>query len=190
LITQASILMLIAPGDPSPVKRGKWILENLLDSPPLAPPNGLLQALDESRKVFKPGTVRELMEQHRANPSCAACHTKMDALGITLENFDGNGAWRTMANGRPVDATGSLPGGQSITGPDQLKAYLLGKKDLFVRSLSGKLLSYAIGRKLEKSDAAALDSIPTRVAESQHRFSSVLLEVILSEPFQFGLVKE
>ena len=185
LITQASILMLNSlGGDASPVKRGKWILENLLDSPPLAPPSGLLQALDESRKVFKPGTVRQLMEQHRASPSCAACHAQMDAFGIALENFDGNGAWRTTVDGRPVDATGLLPDGQSVTGPDQLKAYLLGKQDLFVRGLSRKLLTYAIGRKLEKSEAAALDAIPPRVAQNQHRFSSVLLEVVQSGPFQ------
>jgi hypothetical protein len=189
LITQAGVLMLISGFEESPVKRGKWILENLLDSPPLAPPSGLLQALDETRKVFQPGTTRQLMEQHRANPSCAACHTKMDALGISLENFDGNGAWRTKINRQPVDATGTLPGGESITGPDQLKAYLLGKKDLFVRSLSGKLLSYALGRKLEKADLAALGSIPHRVANQEHRFRSVLLEVVQSEPFQEVLAK-
>jgi hypothetical protein len=191
LVTHASILMLMSPtGVVSPVQRGKWVMENLLASPPLAPPSGLLAAFDESRKNFGPGTVRQLLEKHRSNPSCASCHAKLDALGIALENFDHQGAWRTRALGRPVDAVGTLPGGQTINGHVQLKAYLLGNQDLFIRSLSGKLLSYTLGRKLEQPELSSLDSIPKKVAESQHRFSSVLLEVVQTRLFQEAVSKE
>jgi mono/diheme cytochrome c family protein len=187
LLTQATILMLTSRGEQtSPVHRGKWVLDNLLDTPPPAPPTGLLNALKQTRKAFEPGTVRQLLEQHRAHPSCAHCHSKIDGLGFALENFDAIGHWRTQDNHRPLDASATLPSGESFNGPVELKAYLRGKKELFIRCLSGKLLSYALGRSLEDSDRAALAHVPERAAATQHRFGSVVVQVVKSDPFQTG----
>jgi mono/diheme cytochrome c family protein len=185
LTAQASILALTSPvGETSIVHRGKWILENLFGTPPPAPPTGLLEAFAESRSKFGPGSARQILEQHRANPSCAHCHAPIDALGATLENFDGAGAWRTRVGPFPVEPIGVMPTGETIDGPNQLKSYLLGKKDTFIRCLAGKLLSYALSRKLEDRDAATLDRVAERAALQQYRFSSVLTEVVQSSAFQ------
>jgi hypothetical protein len=185
LLTQASILMLSSPtGQTSPVRRGKWVLDHLLGTPPPAPPKGLLEAFSKTRRAFAPGTARQLLEQHRANPSCAHCHAKLDGFGFALENFDIAGRWRTQDNHRPIDASATLPDGVSFKGPRGLKAYLQGKKELFIRCLSGELLRHALGRPLRASDRAALARIPKRVAATGHRFSSVVVEVVRSRPFQ------
>jgi Protein of unknown function (DUF1592)/Protein of unknown function (DUF1588)/Protein of unknown function (DUF1585)/Protein of unknown function (DUF1595)/Protein of unknown function (DUF1587)/Cytochrome C oxidase, cbb3-type, subunit III len=185
LTTQASMLALTAPvGESSIVQRGKWILENVFGTPPPAPPTGLLEAFAESRRKFGPGSARQILEQHRAHASCAYCHAPIDALGAALENFDGAGAWRTQVGPFPVDPIGVMPTGETIDGPDQLKAYLLRKKDTFVRCLAGKLLSYALSRKLEDRDAATLDRVAGRAALQQYRFSSVVMDVVQSSAFQ------
>jgi hypothetical protein len=185
LTTQASMLALTAPvGVTSIIQRGKWILENLLGTPPPAPPTGLLEAIAESRSKFGPGSARQILEQHRANPSCAHCHAPIDALGVTLENFDGAGAWRTHDGRFAVEPIGVMPTGEIVDGPDQLRAYLMSKKDTFVRCLAGKLLSYALSRKLDDRDAAILDRVAERAALHQYRFSGVLVEVVQSASFQ------
>ena len=185
LVTQAGILTLTASAEiTSPVQRGKWIMENLLGTPPPAPPSGLLEAFRESRPALPSGTMRQALEQHRANASCAHCHVTMDALGMALENFDARGLWRIEAGRHRVDATGDLANGETLQGPEQLKAYLLERKDMFVRCLAGKLLSYALGRKLDERDQSGLDRIAQRVSRNGYRFSSILAEVVSSDSFQ------
>lgn len=185
LVTQAGILTLTASlENTSPVQRGKWIMENLLGTPPPAPPSGLLEAFRESRVVVASGTMRQALEQHRANPSCAHCHVTMDALGMTLENFDARGLWRIEAGRHRIDATGDLANGETLQGPEQLKSYLLDRKDMFVRCLAGKLLSYALGRNLDERDQGDLDRIAHQVSQNGYRFSSVLAAVVSSDSFQ------
>jgi mono/diheme cytochrome c family protein len=185
LVTQAGILTLTASLEhTSPVQRGKWIMENLLGTPPPAPPSGLLEAFRENRAALPSGTMRQALEQHRANSSCAHCHVTMDALGMALENFDARGLWRIEAGRHRIDATGDLANGETLEGPERLKAYLLERKDMFVRCLAGKLLSYALGRKLDEHDQIALDQSVHQVSQNGYRFSSVLAAVVSSESFQ------
>jgi mono/diheme cytochrome c family protein len=185
LLTQASILTLSADGnESSTVQRGKWILVNLLGTPPPAPPAGLLEAFGKTRQSFPSGTTKEFLERHRSETSCAHCHAKIDGLGLPLENFDAAGAWRSKMLGRPIDPTGIMSDGQAVVGPVQLRGYLLGKREMFVRCLAGKLLKHFLGRKLVESDGPALDAIARRVIEQECRFSSVVVEVVRSRPFQ------
>lgn len=184
VLTQASILTITShPTRTSPVKRGKWILENLLGEPPPPPPPDVPE-LKEDEKAVQSGSLRQRMEQHRANPTCAACHQRMDPLGFGLENFDAVGAWRARDGNVPVDATGILPGGQSFQGPRELKAILKSRKDAFARCLTEKLLTYALGRGLEYYDRKAVDRIAGAVAKSDYRFSALVLEIVKSDPFQ------
>ena len=141
----------------SPVLRGKWILENLLNAPPPPPPPSV-PALDDT-KVGQSASLRQQMEAHRKNPACASCHSRMDPLGFGLENFNAIGAWRTEDGTFPVDASGSLPGGKTFEGPKELKALLKEDKDAFVRGMTEKLLTYALGRGLERFDRPVVASI-------------------------------
>jgi hypothetical protein len=147
ILTQASVLTVSSyPARTSPVIRGKWILENLLDSaPPPPPPN--VPKLDETA-IGATATVRQRLEQHRANPACKGCHARMDPLGFGLENYDAIGHWRTHDGDLPIDASGALPNGQTFEGPDGLKQFLLKDQDRFAQCLGSKLLTYALGRKL------------------------------------------
>ena len=124
------------------------------------------------------------MEQHRANPSCASCHTLMDPLGFGLENFDAVGAWRDREGAFFIDASGELPDGSSFKGPRELKAILKQKKDDFVRCLSAKMLTYALGRGLEAYDRCAVDEISAAVAKDGYKFSALIQAVVSSDPFQ------
>jgi mono/diheme cytochrome c family protein len=166
----------------SPVLRGKWILENLLNAPPPAPPPSV-PALDDT-KAGESATLRQQMEQHRKNPACASCHTRMDALGFGLENFDAIGGWRTRDGKLPVDSSGELPGGRVFKGPAELKALLKEDRAAFERGLAEKLLTYALGRGLERYDRPAVSAITTRLAARDHRFSELVLGVVESLPFQ------
>jgi hypothetical protein len=168
----------------SPVARGKWVLENLLGtSPPLPPPN--VPALEEQNKAGKePGSVREKMEMHRNNPVCASCHKIMDPIGFSLENFDLIGRWRTMDGKVAIDASGQLVDGTKLNGPDTLRAALLSRFDVFARTLSEKLLIYGTGRALGASDMPAVRAIARGAAKDDYRFSSVILGIVASEPFQ------
>jgi hypothetical protein len=185
LLTQASILAITSPsGGTSPVQRGKWVMERLLGTPPPAPPAGLLEGFATTRKNFPQGTARQILELHRAHPSCTHCHAPLDGFGMALENFSGDGAWRTEELQRPINASVTLPTGESFDGPAQLKAYLLGKRDLFVRGLSRKLLGYALDRKLHERDRVTLEGAPESVAQNDYRFSSAVIEVVKSAAFQ------
>lgn len=184
VLTQASVLTSTSnPTRTSPVKRGKWILEQLLGEPPPPPPPGVPE-LSEDEKVVLSGTLRQRMEQHRSNPACAACHRSMDPLGFGLENFDAIGAWRDSDGDFPVDASGTLPGGAVFQGPRELKKILLDQRDVFVRSLSEKLLTYALGRGLEYYDTCAVDDIRDTVIAADYRFSALVLAIVRSDPFQ------
>ncbi len=184
ILTQASILTVTSnPTRTSPVKRGKWILENILGTPPPPPPPGV-EELKEGEQAQLKGSLRQRMEQHRSNPSCASCHARMDALGFGFENFDAIGAWRTRDNKHLIDPSGELPGGQKFQGPVELRLILKGKSDLFSRCLTEKLLTYALGRGMERSDRCYLEDIAKKVAKDGYKFSSLVLEVVKSEPFQ------
>lgn len=182
LLTQASILTVTSdPTRTSPVKRGKWILENLLNTPPPpAPPN-----VPELEKAALTGTLRERMEQHRSNPACAACHNMMDPLGFALENYDAVGLWRDQEGGRAIDASGQLPDRTKFSGVGELREMLVTqRKDQFTRCLAEKLLIYAIGRGTEYYDKCAIDQILLDAQQHEYRFAYLIAGVISSDPFQ------
>ncbi|HLK56299.1 MAG TPA: DUF1592 domain-containing protein [Chthonomonadaceae bacterium] len=183
VLTQASVLTVTSyPNRTSPVLRGKWILENILNAPPPSPPPGVPN-LDVSA-VGSATSLRQQLEQHRKNPTCAACHARMDPLGFGLENFDAIGAWRTNDGKIAIDASGSLPDGRSFQGPDGLKAILKADRDAFAQCLTEKLLTYALGRGLERYDRATVKEITQRTATKDYRFSNLVLEIVTSRPFQ------
>jgi hypothetical protein len=183
LLAQASLLTVSSYSTrTSPVLRGKWILENLLNQPPPPPPPGV-PPLNEA-SVGESTSLRQEMEAHRANAACASCHSRMDPLGFGLENFNAIGAWRTNDGKLPVDASGTLPDGTSFEGAAELKAILLNEKTNFVDCLSEKLLIYALGRGLERYDRPAVTKISAGVAASDYRFSGLILSIVNSLPFQ------
>lgn len=183
LIAQASILTVSSyPTRTSPVLRGKWILETLLGTPPPPPPE--METLEEEPNGAQM-TLRERLEKHRSQPACAACHQKMDALGFGLENYDAVGAWRTEDGGVPVDAAGELPGGRSFRGPKDLRALLAdSERDAFVRCLTEKMLTYALGRGLQPYDKPAVDRICLELENNGFRFSQLIQSIVESLPFQ------
>jgi hypothetical protein len=184
ILTQASVLTVTSnPTRTSPVKRGKWILDNILGTPPPPPPPGAGDLGDDPEGVPS-GSLRQRLEQHRANPSCASCHRRMDPLGFGLENFDAVGAWRDSDGPFPIDSSGTLPGGQSFNGPPQLRAILKARPDAFARCLTEKLLTYALGRGLERRDRRALNEIVRKLAPKGYRFSILVLAIAHSDPFQ------
>lgn len=184
VLTQASVLTVTSnPTRTSPVKRGKWVLDNLLGTPPPPAPANVPELEDEGRELQ--GTLRERMVQHRENPSCAACHQRMDPLGFALENFDAVGRYRELDEGSQIDARGEFPSGESFNGARELRALLAKKRrEDFVRCLSEKLLTYALGRGLEYYDKCAVDRITAGLAAKDDRFSQLVLEIALSDPFQ------
>jgi hypothetical protein len=190
ILTQASILTVTSnPTRTSPVKRGKWVLENILGTPPPPPPPGV-EELKEGEQVELTGSLRQRMEQHRANPSCASCHARMDALGFAFENFDAIGAWRTRDGKHPIDPAGELPGGLKFQGPADLRKVLKGKSDLFTRCLTEKLLTYALGRGMERSDRCYIEEIAKNTAKNGYKFTELVLDIVNSEPFQMRRGKQ
>jgi hypothetical protein len=184
LLAQASILTVTSnPTRTSPVKRGKWILEQVLGTPPPPPPPDVPELKDDSGGPLA-GTLRQRMEQHRSNPACASCHGRMDPLGFGFENYDAIGAWRDQDGGHPIDSSGMLPAGESFRGPAELKQVLKGRQRDFTRCLAEKMLTYAIGRGIEESDGCAIDRIVDAVAADQFKFSRLVLEIVNSDPFQ------
>jgi hypothetical protein len=183
LLTQGSILTITSnPTRTSPVKRGKWVLENILGTPPPPPPPDVPE-LKEGRALK--GTLRERMEQHRANPLCASCHQRMDPIGFGFENFDGVGAWREKEGDRAIDPAGELVTGESFKGPADLRIILLNqKRNDFVHCLSEKMLTYAMGRGLEYYDRCATDAVSKELAKKNYRFSQLITAVVKSTPFQ------
>jgi hypothetical protein len=183
ILTHASVLTVSSYATrTSPVLRGKWILENLLDAPPPDPPAGVPR-LDEA-KVGADAPLREQLVAHRTQPSCAACHEKMDPLGFSLESYDAIGAFRDKDGRWPIDASGTLPDGRRFEGAAGLASVLLEEKDAFARAVASKLLTFALGRGLERYDKRALDAIAAGVAAREYRFSALVLEVVKSLPFQ------
>jgi len=183
ILTHASVLTVTSyPTRTSPVLRGLWVLENFLASPPPPPPANV-PSLQEER-IGKDLSLRQQLERHRADPSCAVCHNKMDALGFGLENYDATGAWRSHDGNFPVDAAGVLPGNHSFATPSQMKTILRDDSDLFTRCLTEKMLTYALGRGLESSDKPLLRSISKKVAASGHKFSNMIIEVVQSPAFR------
>ena len=183
VLTQGSILTLTSnPTRTSPVKRGKWVLENLLNSPPPPPPPNVPE-LKAGKELT--GTLRQRMEQHRDDPVCASCHARMDPIGFGLENFDGIGAFRVKDAGNDIDPSGKLVTGESFNGSlDFAKLLRQQKKEQFVKCLTEKLLTYSLGRGLEYFDKCAVDEISARVARKGYKFSELILEIAKSVPFQ------
>jgi hypothetical protein len=171
------------PQRTSPVLRGKWVLDAILGTPPPPPPPNV-PALEEPSGAT-PHTVRELLTQHRANPVCASCHSRIDPLGFALENYDAVGRWRVEESGKPVDAKGELPDGTAFDGPDQLKAVLLEKKSLFVRNLTNKMLGYALGRGLTLKDSCVVDNIVAEVERNNYNAQTLINSVVMSMPFRY-----
>jgi hypothetical protein len=185
LLGQASILSVTSHTTrTSPVVRGKWILSNLLGTPPPPPPPDV-PALKENVAGVKPTSVRERLELHRENPACASCHKLMDPLGFALENFDATGRWRTTdAGGSKIDTTGVLLDGTPVDGPIALRKALLAKPNVFATTFSDKLMTYALGRGLDYNDMPALRAVLKQSANNQYKFSSIVLGIVKSVPFQ------
>ncbi len=186
LLGQASILALTSHAErTSPVVRGKWILENLMGLA-VPPPPANVPPLKEPTEGAKPRTMREQMAEHRASAVCASCHKTLDPIGFALENFDAVGAWRTQEAGHPVDAKGELADGTQVDGVVALRKALLSRPELFVTALTEKLLTYALGRGLDYRDMPEVRKIVRGAAQNNYRFSSLILGVAHSTPFQMN----
>ena len=187
LLGQGSILTVTSYATrTSPVLRGKWILENLLGSPPPAPPPNVPD-LEENDAAEQPRSMRERMEQHRANPVCASCHARMDPLGFALENFDATGKWRTTEGGTSIDVSGQLPDGSGFNGPSELREAILRRPEAFVATFTQKLLTYAVGRGLEYYDASVVRQIVRQAGDDGYRFSSIVTTIVTSDPFRMKM---
>ncbi len=192
LISKASILTLTSYSTrTSVVTRGKWVLERLLGSPPPPPPPNVPALRESGEDGAPPTSQRERMEIHRQNPACAVCHRPMDPLGFALENFDGIGRWRTTDDpgvagqqGPAIDASGTMPDGTQFEGPDGLRRLLLNRQPEFVRTVTERLLTYALGRRLEYYDRPVVRQIVREAAGNKYRWSDLILGIINSTPFQ------
>ncbi len=181
ILTHASILTTTSnPTRTSPVKRGKWILEQILGTPPPPAPPSVPTLEGQQLK----GNLRQRMEQHRLDPACSSCHSRMDAIGFAFEKFDGVGLLRTMDEGTPINPAGKLSDGRAFSGASELKQILRKDREKFVRNLSTKLLTYGLGRGLDYYDGPAVDKITDSAIQSGNRFSSVVLGVVMSDPFR------
>jgi hypothetical protein len=186
LLGQGSILALTSHAErTSPVVRGKWILENLLGLA-VSPPPADVPPLKEKQDGEKPKTMREQMEEHRANPVCASCHKTLDPIGFALENFDAVGAWRALDAGNPIDASGQLADGTKVDGVVALRQALLSRPEVFVTTVTKKLLTYALGRGLDYRDMPEVRAIERDAAQSNYRFSSLILAIAHSTPFRMS----
>jgi hypothetical protein len=188
LLGQGSILTVTSYATrTSPVQRGKWILENILGTPPPPPPPNV-PGLKENAEGARPRSVRERMEEHRANPACASCHKLMDPLGFAMENFDAVGQWRERDDvGGPIDVAGQLADGAKVDGVISLREALLAHSDAFVRTLTEKLLTFALGRGVQYYDMPAVRAITRDATRNNYRFSSIILGIVNSVPFQTKL---
>jgi hypothetical protein len=185
LLGQGSILTLTSAANrTSPVVRGKWVLENLLGAPPPQPPPGVETNLEKDPTQVKVTTLRQRLEQHRGSPTCAGCHKLMDPIGLTLENFDHTGKWRTVDAKMPIDATGQLTDGTKLNGPESLRRALLARSDVFVTVLAEKMLTYAAGRAMRPQDMPAVRSIVHGATADGYKFSSMIVGVVRTPQFQ------
>ncbi len=180
VLGQAAVLLATSmPTRTSPVVRGKWVLEQILGTPPPPPPANV-PPLEET-KVDKNASLRVRLEQHRANPDCAVCHAKIDPVGFALENFDAIGAWRTQEGTNPVDASGTLPNGSKVNGVADLRKYV--KSEKFARNFVQKLMTYALGRGLERYDKPSVDAVLAQTTAGGNKMSALLNAIITSDPF-------
>jgi mono/diheme cytochrome c family protein len=185
LLGQGSILTITSYATrTSPVVRGKWVLENLLNSAPPPPPPNVPALKTEGSEAGKVLSMREAMIQHRASPACAGCHARMDPIGFAMENFDAIGKWRDRDSGNPIDASGVFPDGTKFNGMSGLKKALLAHPEQFVTTVTEKVLMYAIGRNLQYYDAPAVRAIVNDAARNNYTFSSLVLGAVKSSPFQ------
>lgn len=183
ILTQASVLTVSSYATrTSPVLRGKWVLENLLNAPPPPPPPNVPPL--EEQKAGTAASLRQVMEAHRANAVCASCHSKMDPLGFGLENFNAIGEWRDKDGAFPIDASGVLPDGKTFQGPAELKSILLSQKDAFASAITDKMMTYALARGLERYDKAAMKEVTTKLAAGGYKFSTLVIGIAESMPFQ------
>jgi len=191
LLGKASILMVTAyPNRTSPVLRGSYLLENLLGTPP-APPPPNVEAFQENKEGEQFKTIREIMEAHRANPSCNACHGVMDPLGFALENFDTIGTYRAMDRftRTKIDASGKLVDGTPVTGPADLRAALMARQEQFVQTMTEKLMTYALGRSLEYYDMPGIRAIVRDSQAANYRFSSIVMGIVNAPAFRSSMVE-
>ena len=172
------------PHRTSPVLRGKWVLETLLGTPPPPPPPNVPE-LEEPSEGAAVSTVRERLLRHRANPTCATCHDRIDPIGFGLENYDVLGRWRTQDAGRPIESRGQLPGGAAFDGPEQLKALLLLRKNEFVRHLTTKMLGFALCRGLTLEDLCTVDAIVKKLEQNDYSSHTLMVEIVCSVPFRY-----
>ena len=183
ILTQAGTLALTAnPTRTSPVIRGKWVLEQILGTPPPPPPPEV-EELEESQEAAASASLRERLEIHRSQAECAVCHAKMDPIGFAFENFDAVGAWREFDGAFPIDASGELPDGRRFNGPKELIA-ILKTEETFPRTVVEKMLTFALGRGLEYYDKCATDEILAAAQKADFRFSALVVAVVMSDPFQ------
>jgi hypothetical protein len=184
LLGMSAILIVSShPQRTSPVLRGKWLLDAILGTPPPPAPANVPPL--EEPTAAKPRTVRELLTQHRADPVCATCHSRIDPLGFALENYDAMGVWRNTEAGQAVDASGELPDGTKFEGPAQLKRILLEKKDLFLRNLTNRMLGYALGRGLNRRDSCVVNDILAHLEAGNFSAQTLIQSVVLSMPFRY-----
>jgi hypothetical protein len=190
LLGKGSVLAVTSHAErTSPVVRGKWILDNILGAPVPPPPPDIPQ-LKEKVEGEKPRTMREQMAEHRTNPVCATCHKVMDPIGLSMENFDVVGAWRSDDDGNPIDATGELGDGTKIDGVITLRKALLAHPDVFVRTMTEKMMIYALGRGLDARDMPAVRAIMQGAAGRDYRFSSLVLGIVRSTPFTMRVAQQ
>lgn len=190
LLLQASVLTVTSnPTRTSPVKRGRWVLEQILGTPPPPPPPNVPE-LDKNDGQPLTGSLRQRMEQHRKSPACASCHTSMDAMGFAFENYNAIGGFRAKDGDFDIDPSGTLPGGKSFQGPAELKAILQEKRDLFARCIAEKMLTYALGRGLEYYDKPTIDKVCAALANDEFKFSTLVTEIAASDPFRLRRGKE
>ena len=183
VLGHGSILTATSNGvETQPIARGIWVLENLLGTPPNAPPPDIDPIEPDTRGV---STFRELMEKHRSHPTCYGCHRKIDPLGLALENYDNVGAWRTKySSQRPIDPSGELPNGTPIAGPSGLKQFLLSQPEQFIRCLTEKLYIYALGRRLSFADRPSIDGIVSTMPHHNYGFHELIQQIVASEEFK------
>ena len=191
VVTTAAVLTLTShPTRTSPVKRGKWLLDEILGAPPPPPPPDVAELEEPPKGRPAATTHRERLERHRADPNCYGCHVRMDALGLGLENFDAVGRWRDRDGGKPVNAAGVLPGGETFASPAELKKVLLAHKGEFARCLTEKVFVYALGRGLDRADRREVKRVAAALAGHDWRFSALVTEVVLSYPFRYRLAPD
>ena len=184
ILTQASVLTVTSnPTRTSPVKRGRWVLEQILGSPPPPPPPDVPE-LEEDHDAITGTTLRERLEQHRENPACANCHAKMDPIGFAMENYNAIGKFRTKDGEQDIDTAGQFPDGTSFEGIEDLKQILKNRKTQFARCLTEKMLTFALGRGLEYYDKPTIDRIVTELEANDYRSSVLITEIVKSDPFR------